>query len=361
MNIVFFIPSLKNKGGVERATVSLLNSIVAYEDVNVFLLVLNKNEQTDSFKISPQVKIIPLEIENYKMQYFKLIKNLRNIIKTKPIDVFVSVESISLLFTYLPLFSLKKRPKFVVWEHFNFKNNNGKKFRDYLRKLAAKKADLIVTLTKRDVAMWNQNLNPKSHVTDIYNISPFQNHIAHYDHTSKTAIAIGRYVPVKGFDRLIKAWSILDKKYDVKDWRLNIVGYGEEKEKLQHLIDLEKCKSIFLVDGNKNVTDQYQQASFYCMSSYFEGLPMVLIEAQNFGLPAIAFDIYSGPSEILGCGSGMLVEDGNLESYADGIYELISKEELRKKMSEIAIQNRSRFDGKTIAEKWVKNFQNLLK
>ncbi|REC49607.1 glycosyltransferase family 4 protein [Chryseobacterium pennipullorum] len=360
MNVVFFIPSLKNKGGVERATISLLNSIVDYENVNVFLVVLNKNEQTDSFEISPKVKMMSLDIKNYKTQYFTLIKNLKNFIKIKEIDVFVSVESMSLLFSYLPIFSLKKRPKFVVWEHFNFKNNNGKKLRDYFRKIAARKAELIVTLTERDVAMWNQNLKPKSHVTYIYNISPFQDHIARYDETSRTAITIGRYVPVKGFDRLIKAWSIFDKKYNVQDWKLNIVGYGEEKEKLQQQIESENCKSIFLIDGSKSVADQYQQASFYCMSSYFEGLPMVLIEAQNFGLPSIAFDIYSGPSEILGCGSGILIEDANLESYADGIYDLVTKEELRIKMSGIAIQNKSRFDGKTIAENWIKNFQKLL-
>lgn len=47
------------------------------------------------------------------------------------------------------------------------------------------------------------------------------------------------------------------------------------------------------------------------MSSYFEGLNMVLIEVQSFGLPTIAYDCYTDPSKIIDEYSGCLVENDN--------------------------------------------------
>lgn len=53
----------------------------------------------------------------------------------------------------------------------------------------------------------------------------------------------------------------------------------------------------------------YRQASFFCMSSRFEGLPMVLLEAQSYGLPIVSFDCDTGPAEIITHGNnGYLVE-----------------------------------------------------
>ena len=140
---------------------------------------------------------------------------------------------------------------------------------------------------------------------------------------------------------------------------LSIIGYGEQKVNLQKLIDSLDCKSIQLIDGNSDVKKIYKEASIYCMSSYFEGLPMVLIEAQSFGLPAISFDIYAGPSEILSCGSGILVKDGDLDAYAKAIFDLIVSSELRSSMSSLAIENKHRFDGEVIAKEWTYQLENL--
>lgn len=87
---------------------------------------------------------------------------------------------------------------------------------------------------------------------------------------SKTAIAVGRYVDVKGFDRLIESWALFENKYGVNNWNLQIVGYGEKKEELQSLIDKRQSKSIILIDGSKNVETIYNNAGLYCLSSYFE-------------------------------------------------------------------------------------------
>lgn len=360
MNIAFFVPDLSNKGGVERATISLLNSIVTHfgKENNISVILFNKGDY--AFDLDSRVKVISLGVTNWKLHYLRLYRRLTVAMKRNNIDVVVSVETMSLLFCFLPIYFMNKSPKLVVWEHFNFKNNNGKKMRDWLRILAAKKADLVVTLTKRDMTTWIRKLNPKSQITYIFNINPFENIKASYKINSKKAIAVGRYVEVKGFDRLINAWSLFEGKYGANDWELEIVGYGDDRDKLQKIINSNNSKSIKLVDGAVGVENFYNNAGLYCMSSYYEGLGMVLIEAQSFAVPSIAFDIYAGPSEILSCGSGILIEDNNIEKYADALYYITTDDKLRVKMSEAALKNSNHFRGYHIADKWINEFKNIL-
>lgn len=362
MRILFFVPDLNKKGGVERATISLLNELSNFKELDVTVLLLNELDPNQCFSLNPEVKVISLGIDNYKNKYFKIIRQIGVTVKTLSLDVFVTVETASLLFSFVPMFSFKnKGGKHIVWEHFNIKNNNGKRFRDYLRFLAAKTASSVITLTARDKESWIRKFSPKAKIDYIYNINPFSSKAPPYDVESKIAIAVGRYVEVKGFDRLIKAWCLFERKFNIYDWNLLIIGHGPQKEALQKLINDNNSNTISLSDGTKDIKKFYEEASFYCMTSYSEGLGMVLIEAQHFGLPCIAFDIYSGPSEVLSENSGLLVEDGDLNEYANSINKMISDAGMRKDMSINAEKESQRFDAPVIGQKWLEIFKELLK
>ena len=356
MNVAFFIPELSNRGGVEISTINIVNALASSSKININLIVFND----DAFvsELHPKVNIMCLNIANYKKQYLTLIRRFRHFLMSNEIDVVVTVESMSYLFSFFPLMTLRNRPKIVVWEHFNYKNDNGRKSRSFLRILAAKSADLIILLTERDVEEWKKNIQISAKITYIYNISTFDRVNNDYNKNSTTIISIGRYTQVKGFDRLIEIWKILQCKYNNLDWKMNIIGYGENKEQLQALIDDSNLKNIALISG-ENVELNYMEAGFYCMTSYFEGLPMVLIEAQSFGLPSIAFDIFTGPSEILDESTGILIKDSDLEAYADAIYKLISDPELRRKMSISALQASSRFSKEMVVGKWIDELEKI--
>lgn len=357
MNIAFFIPKLSNKGGVEIATINLINSLASNSQINLSLIVFN-----DSYfvaNLDPNINVVSLNIDNYKKQYMTLMRKLRISFIKYNIEVVITVESMSYLFSFFPLMALRNRPKVVVWEHFNYKNDNGRKSRRYLRVLAAKTADLIVLLTERDVEEWKKHIRYKAKITYIYNISTFNRVHHNYNINSKTIISIGRFTQVKGFDRLIAIWKIFQDKYGSLDWELHIIGYGEDKEHLYNMIKNSEAKNIDII-SSENVELNYADASFYCMTSYFEGLPMVLIEAQSFGLPCIAFDIFTGPSEILDDSTGILVEDTNLEAYADAIYQLISNNELREKMSLNAYKAKDRYSKQVIAERWFRELKSIM-
>ncbi|WP_218689532.1 glycosyltransferase family 4 protein [Psychrobacter sp. BF1] len=357
MNIAFFIPSLSNRGGVEISTINIINSLASNCQINLSLIVFD-----DSYfvaNLDPNINVVSLNINNYKKQYLTVLIRLRLSIIKYDVEILITVESMSYLFSFFPLMALRNRPKVVVWEHFNYRNDNGRKSRRFLRILAAKTADLIILLTERDVEEWKKNIRYKAKITYIYNISTFNAVNYNYNMNSKTIIAIGRFTQVKGFDRLIAIWKIFQDKYDSLDWELHIIGYGEDKEHLYNIIKKSEAKNIDIISSEK-VELNYADASFYCMTSYFEGLPMVLIEAQSFALPCIAFDIFTGPSEILDDSTGILVEDKNLEAYADAIYQLISNNELREKMSLNAYNAKDRYSKQVIAERWFQELKSMM-
>ena len=97
----------------------------------------------------------------------------------------------------------------------------------------------------------------------------------------------------------------------------------------------------------------YKNASFYVMSSRYEGLPMVLIEAQTFALPIVSFNCPYGPKEIItNDEDGILVENGNIEQLATSIESLIISESKRISMSKNAIESAKRFSIKNIITEW---------
>lgn len=100
---------------------------------------------------------------------------------------------------------------------------------------------------------------------------------------NKKVIAVGRYVPQKGFDMLISTWQKVLQKHP--DWELNIFGDGQLKQSYQRLIDkLGINESCFLRASVKNIYDEYIESSIFVLSSRYEGLPLVLGEAMSYGV-----------------------------------------------------------------------------
>lgn len=350
MKVAFFIADPTLLGGVERATINLVNAL-SIQGIEVHLISLNANREEFAFKVNDKVICHSLMILNYKSHLFYIGKRISVICKEFGCKEIVIVESISLLYTFMIKFFYRKI-NIIVWEHFNFYNNNGSKKRDYCRIVASKFADKVVTLTERDRITWVKKLKPNATVFSVPNIVDYYDEID-YDVKSKIVIAVGRLHPVKRFDLLIRIWSLCYKSNQMEGWKLKIVGDGELFNELKLLIDeLDINSCVELVGSSNNIAKYYKEASFFCLTSEFEGFPMALIEAQFSGLPCIAFDIYTGPSEILSLESGIIVENNDINNYMKSILMLINDDKLRLNMSRGAIVNSQRFEKRRIVEKW---------
>ena len=149
---------------------------------------------------------------------------------------------------------------------------------------------------------------------------------------------------------LLDAWEIVEKSCDFK---LIIVGDGEEKESLKKKASDLNLKNVEFLGVTNDVQKFYKKSSIYVSSSRFEGLPMCMIEAQSFGLPIVSFKCKTGPSEIIeDTISGYLVENGDYKMLAEKLLLLINDRELLKKMSFEARNQSYRFNINSIINKW---------
>ena len=170
----------------------------------------------------------------------------------------------------------------------------------------------------------------------------------------KTVLAVGRLHEVKRFELLIRQFAALHRQFP--DWKLRIVGEGEERGRLEAAIKELHAENYVNLTGRKDadgVEDEMLRASLYAMTSRSEGFPFVLLEAQSCGLPVVAFDVRVGPGFVVQNGvNGYLAADMVYEDFCEKIASLMKDEALRHEMAEAAKARASDFSREKVAEIW---------
>jgi glycosyltransferase involved in cell wall biosynthesis len=144
------------------------------------------------------------------------------------------------------------------------------------------------------------------------------------DHDMPTLVAAGQLGPWKGFTDLIAAVHIVMQKQPV---RLVIFGEGAQRDTLQAQIDALGMQDSIRLEGHvTNPLKYFARADVFVLSSHFEGMPNVLIEAMMAGCTPVATDCPTGPREILESGRyGYLVPVKDPIALAAGIENALSK------------------------------------
>jgi glycosyltransferase involved in cell wall biosynthesis len=138
-------------------------------------------------------------------------------------------------------------------------------------------------------------------------------------------LAIGRLTKQKGFDVLIRAFAWVRRQ---RIAHLLILGDGEDRPALMELLrELDLEPDVRLPGFISNPYPYIANSSVFVLSSRWEGLPTVLVEALYGGIPLIATDCPSGPSEILKGGLyGQLVPVDNIEALAQAILSTLDRD-----------------------------------
>ncbi|MPW44389.1 glycosyltransferase family 4 protein [Acinetobacter guerrae] len=343
MKISFIISSLKYKSGIERVACVLANALY-----NSGYLVEIINRDTKKNKVAyPLEKGI--EVYAFSGNYFKFYQSVEKHIQSSKPDYIVlhNMGKLSLLLSFL---TISFNSKIISLEHVAFLSRPV--WVQFLYKIRAKKINKIVTLTNNDAQAYSSF---HKNVTVINNSSPFILSLEKpsYCQDSKTVISIGRLTYQKNFKDLLLAWSLVNN--EINDWSLDIYGTGEELHYLKKLIEDRKIRNVTLKGQTDNVEQVYSNAAFYVMSSRYEGLPMVLIEAQTFGLPIISYDCPHGPAEVIDHDkNGLLVEDQNYKKLAAAILYLINNPDKRLNMSAQSLQEAKKYSVEFIVGQWEK-------
>lgn len=251
--------------------------------------------------------------------------------------------------------------KLIMCEHEALMSRWEEKKVRYTRYLAAKRADKVVTLTKQTAEDYCNKFHlQKQKVTYIYNSinEKCWKYATGYNENSKTILSVGRLSKEKGYEKLIEVADKVLTKH--RDWKWFIYGEGEEYEKLHKVILQKDLEDNLILKGNaSNLYELYHEGAIFVMTSYREGLPLVLMEAKVNYLPCVSFNIISGPSEIIRDGyDGFLIEPYDVVAMAEKINELIENKSLRIKFSNNAKDNLGKFDAKNIIKQWVELIEN---
>lgn len=216
--------------------------------------------------------------------------------------------------------------------------------------------DAFVVLTKEDRAYWGNVPN----ITVIPNACTLHPS-GTADLDTPKAVSVGRLSFQKGYDRLIAAWKIVAASPLSEGWTLDIVGGGELQQELQEQIDAAGLEEkVRLVPPTSDMDSVYLRASFLVLSSRFEGLPMVLLEAQTYGLPLVAFDCKCGPKDVIIDGeNGLIAREGDVDELAEKILEMMSDSGMRHRMGEASQKTRELYSEERVMGMWNELFRNL--
>ncbi|MBM6720191.1 glycosyltransferase family 4 protein [Bacteroides gallinaceum] len=373
MKIIYCIAGTCHSGGMERVLANKANYLTGH-GYEVVIVTTDQQGLPPFFPLAEQIRCIDLGINyeenngksfankllHYPLKQYRHQKRLAAILKREKPDITVSMFCNDAGF----ITRINDGSKKVLEIHFSkFKrlqyNRKGlwrlaDLWRSRQDERTVRRFDKFVVLTEEDKGYWGNLPN----ITVIPNANTFATSQA-AALENKKVIAIGRYTYQKGFERLIEAWNILSPGFP--GWKLDIIGNGEERDKLQDLIHAYHLDGqVTLVSPTKSIDKVYLDASVLVMSSRYEGLPMVLLEAQAFGLPIVSFACKCGPKDIVANGeTGFLVEENDIEGLARQLVKVMKDKNLRKQMGRKAKEASLRYAEDAVMAKWTALFDSL--
>ena len=253
------------------------------------------------------------------------------------------------------LLGRKQKVPFVFCDHGALLNQWKQLPVRLMRMVGLKFTQKTVVLTKQSEEAYYQKFHcKKNRVITIYNWMDdrVKEAAAPYDSSSLSILTAGRFSQEKGLDLLLDTAAALKKKKDDFVW--DVYGDGELMDEVRQRIKEEGLEKNVILKGLTNHMEKcYQNHAMYVLTSYREGLPLVLIEAKANALPLVSFDVISGPREIISHGEdGILIPPYDTEKMAEEIYELLEKPEKRLRLSENSQNNLELFSKETILSQW---------
>ena len=371
MKIVYLIAGTFNSGGMERVLTNKANWLVR-NGYDVTVVTTDQRGRKPYFTLDDGIATYDLGI-NYDETNGHLLKKillypfkqwhhrqrLEKLLKALKADVVVCMYNNDMSFVY----QIDDGSRKVLETHFSRNkklqyNRRGlwalaDSWRTQKEEQYVRQYDKFVVLTKEDKQLWGNLPN----MVVIPNAHTFESE-TQTDITQKRVLAIGRYDYQKGFDTLLDIWHQLGDKNE--GWTLDIVGDGPLRESLQQQKTCLQLKNVNLLPPTDDVKRLYSRASIVVMTSRYEGLPMVLLEAQACGLPIVAFACKCGPRDVISDGvDGFLVEEGNEKQFAGRLSVLMHDTNLRRRMSDAAYANSVNYGTDAIMKKWEQLLSSL--
>ena len=398
-------------GGVERVTHVLTEHFIK-EGIRVSYLYFRFKQITfPEYNKNVDVFFLP---DTVKANTKENIAFLRNIIKDNNINIVINqgniADSVSALiaesvkgtkcgiisilhntpFKFKQFYGQYKQTiaQYLATQKKSFKNTLKKKlilliaYNEYYNsykknfKIAIRSSDRFVLLSQGYIPVLCKILNIKNsgNIVAIANPSSFTDEflVTELSLKKKQVIYVGRLdYNQKRVDRLLNIWSLIEADFD--DWQLIIIGgsldinagnkndyQAQELTRLKAISEQLQLKHVIFT-GNTDPIPYYKDSSIICLTSNYEGFPMVLVEAIRFGVVPVVFGSFEAINDLIDHDkNGLIASPFNLNEYAALLNDIMKNNVKREEMGIRAINTSKKYTIGAIGSLWIELFNEVI-
>ena len=397
MNILFFNDNPFNPclGGIERVTDSITKGLLASFDCYKIFYMFCKVSNSEILNYNFPVKTFELPFDN-GFEAEENIDFFLNVLKEYKIDIIInqrggcswtnkamrlakSVKIISVVHSLVD-YNIYR----ILYEHQNFykksllgilkykiKNFFPCLLKKYVRTLVVPEikfhynellnySDAVVLLSSRYIKDLKSYVDvSKSMIYSIPNPNTFAFQQVEFADKKKEILYVGRLDPIeKAPMRLLHIWRKLYKKHE--DWKLIIVGDGEEKNKMIAYVNRYNLPRVIFEGSQRDVSIYYKNASIVCITSNFEGFSMTLTEGMSYGCVPFTFNNFGAAYDIIDSGiNGFLIKSYNIDEYSTQLSKIMYDKQKIVMMGKSAIEKTKQFSVESVVDKWHELFTDL--
>lgn len=357
MNRLVFVTRNMKAGGAERVIAQLANY---FHIQGLYVSIITLDYHDLFYEINKSIKLYSIgnqsknRIIDKLLRYYKVRKHIVNespdLVLAMPEEIGIFVIP-ALLGTKLPVFvSERNNPWLMPW----------KKTTRFMRRLFYPLAAGLIFQTKAASTFFSKKLQEKAIVLP----NPLDLSRVPEPHTGKRrkeVVSAGRLEKQKNFSLLIRAFAQFYKVHP--DYVLTIYGEGSLKKELVDLATTLLPEHSFSFPGNTpRLLEKMNGASMFVLSSNYEGMPNVLIEAMAMGIPVISTDCPpGGPRELIKNGhNGILVSTDNVNELWQSMLKIAESDELSFDLGMNALGIKDELDSNKVCQQWKEYLDEII-
>jgi len=370
-HIYWCIQQKQMLGGSELVTIDLINHLINYYDITL-ITTFDDGTATTPYQIDPRVKILSLNINIKLARYFdNLISYLKHFHLIKAIKLQASI-------THHFLFKRRKYKKYLQsllktdndimifssienyylapkkgkrYYHYHFNSTAFFKFITQLGLHCSNKPTKFIFLSKttyKNISNKKKKLKDSTYINNLCRFNPVKN----FEFHNNNILFVGRYTAQKNPILALKIANELKKKNF--EFHMHFFGEGEEKDKiLSYVKENNLDKYVSINSPTNNIQQEFLSNDLLLMTSLYEGMPLIIKEAQAHCLPIISSNWGEEINEMIENNiDGYIIENENIEEYADKIINLLSDKDKLKEFKENSYKKSINNNNDMIINKW---------